>query len=135
MRRKANIINIGGTCVHASASLGGVRDANRAKNRIIWHRTSFCLSRPCARYGKLGDQAFARMDKVNSDLLALTYGALVRPAPPVAVSTLRSIRPSNVALGRSLDWGEDVFDLGRVQEWRLTLADDGHTRALAACLA
>eukprot|EP00928_Gymnodinium_smaydae_P047161 TRINITY_DN31461_c0_g1_i1.p1 TRINITY_DN31461_c0_g1~~TRINITY_DN31461_c0_g1_i1.p1 ORF type:complete len:190 (+),score=48.96 TRINITY_DN31461_c0_g1_i1:66-635(+) len=29
------------------------------------------------KYSKLGDQIFAKMDKVNADVLALTYGALV----------------------------------------------------------
>mmetsp|Transcript_40181 Transcript_40181/g.93385 ORF Transcript_40181/g.93385 Transcript_40181/m.93385 type:complete len:190 (+) Transcript_40181:83-652(+) len=29
------------------------------------------------KYNKVGDQAFSRMEKVNSDLLALTYGSLV----------------------------------------------------------
>mmetsp|Transcript_602 Transcript_602/g.1865 ORF Transcript_602/g.1865 Transcript_602/m.1865 type:complete len:189 (-) Transcript_602:136-702(-) len=29
------------------------------------------------KYGKVGDQAFAKMEKVSSDLLALTYGSLV----------------------------------------------------------
>eukprot|EP00931_Biecheleriopsis_adriatica_P059934 TRINITY_DN35945_c0_g1_i1.p1 TRINITY_DN35945_c0_g1~~TRINITY_DN35945_c0_g1_i1.p1 ORF type:complete len:191 (+),score=53.78 TRINITY_DN35945_c0_g1_i1:62-634(+) len=37
------------------------------------------MSRPGGpdKYGKLGDAAFGKMEKVNSDLLVLTYGSLV----------------------------------------------------------
>eukprot|EP00929_Paragymnodinium_shiwhaense_P105294 TRINITY_DN7024_c0_g1_i2.p1 TRINITY_DN7024_c0_g1~~TRINITY_DN7024_c0_g1_i2.p1 ORF type:complete len:217 (-),score=53.62 TRINITY_DN7024_c0_g1_i2:104-673(-) len=36
------------------------------------------MARPGAdKYSKIGDHAFSKMDKVNADVLALTYGALV----------------------------------------------------------
>ncbi|CAE7571178.1 trappc3 [Symbiodinium natans] len=35
------------------------------------------MSRPVDKYGKLGDAAFSRMEKVNADLFLLTYGSLV----------------------------------------------------------
>mmetsp|Transcript_92808 Transcript_92808/g.206397 ORF Transcript_92808/g.206397 Transcript_92808/m.206397 type:complete len:191 (+) Transcript_92808:108-680(+) len=35
------------------------------------------MARPGDKYARMGDLAFAKMEKVNSDILALTYGSLV----------------------------------------------------------
>eukprot|EP00434_Breviolum_minutum_P021151 symbB.v1.2.018663.t1/scaffold1499.1/size115214/5 len=45
----------------------------------LGHKQLPKMSRPAAidKYGKLGDMAFNRMEKVNADLFVLTYGSLV----------------------------------------------------------